>query len=56
MITTVLERVKEAEGDDVTREEELSIDEIRARMQEVQLGDEIEAKGGKVGSLLESSA
>ena len=51
VITTVLERVREAEtsGDDMVRDEELSIDQIRTRMQEVQMGQEIKNSGEGAG-------
>jgi hypothetical protein len=49
VITTVLERVKEAEDNgEVLPEEELTMDQIRNRMQEVQMGAEVgSSKDGK---------
>ena len=46
-VTTVLDRVKEAQGDGGidSKEEELTIDQVRQRMQEVQMGGEVSAQG-----------
>ena len=45
-ITTVLDRVKEAQGDGtIEQDEELTIDQVRQRMQEVQMGGEVAGQG-----------
>ena len=47
-VTSVLDRVKEVQGDSGTViNEELTMDQVKQRMQEVQLGAEIEKKGGE---------
>lgn len=49
-VTTVLNRVKEVQGDTVQEiDEELTMDQVRKRMQEVQIGQEIEAEKKKKG-------
>lgn len=46
-VTTVLDRVREAQGDGTvdSPDEELTIDDVRRRMQEVQMGSSIESEG-----------
>ena len=49
-VTTVLSRVKEVQGDSVQQiDEELSMDQVRKRMQEVQIGQEIENEKKRKG-------